>query len=415
VAVLVDLMWRPQAGGHVKCWERLAEAAARVGGVDLSVHFQGEDDRVVQRADNVRYVLHRPVFSTSRLPFLSHVPDHTDLASWHPRLARALDEYDVIHTTDAFFAFARTAEAVAARRGVPLVSSVHTDTPRYTRVFMERTLERLLGSGWLTRLLVERVGLPARGERDMLRRLAEHQRRCAFVLVSNADDGRTAGRALPADRVRLMRRGIDSALFTPAKRDRARLEAVYGVPRDAALVLFAGRVNRGKRVMALAHAVRRLRDDGLPVHLLCAGEGEERAAVLALLGDGASCPGAVAQDELAVLYASADLFAFPSEIETFGNVLLEALASGTGLAVAARAVTAQLVVPGETGLLVEGAGTDGAGAGDWAAALGPLLADRPRLAAMGVAAARYAAQAVPSWDEVFSRDVLALWRTAAGR
>lgn len=410
VAALVDLLWRPDAGGHVKCWERLAEAAARSAPeIDLTVHFQGDEDRLVERAANVRYRLHRPVFSTSRIPFLAHVPDHTDLAGRNRRLERALADADLIHTTDAFFAFAGSALRVARARRVPLVNSVHTDTPGYTRVFMARTFEALFGTGALTRLLVERLRLPEKGERDMLARLARHQAASAHALVSRADERERALAVLPPERVSLLRRGVDRAVFSPARRDRGRLARDHGVPEDAALVLFAGRVNRGKRVMVLAGALRRLLDRGMPVHLLCAGEGEERPAVEALLGPAATCTGVVDQTTLAGFFASADLFALPSAIEVNSNVVREALACGAPAAVAAGSGADAGITDGVTGLAVSGEDAD------WAAALGPVLADPARLAAMRAAAAEAGARLLPSWDAVLREDLLPHWLTAAGR
>ena len=147
VSVLVDLLHRPDAGGHVKAWEKLAAAAAGVAGLDLTVHFAGAAPALRRLADNVRYRLHRPALSTARLPFLSHVPDHTDLAPHHASLARHLADADLLHTTDAYFAFAHTAERVARRDGLPLVSSVHTNTPSYTGLLTAETVERLWGGG----------------------------------------------------------------------------------------------------------------------------------------------------------------------------------------------------------------------------------------------------------------------------
>ena len=322
VAVLVDLVRRPAAGGHVKCWERLAEAAARVPrGLDLTVHFEGERDELVPLSETVRYALHRPVLSSAALPFLSHVPDHSDLAPWQPRLARAIETCDVIHTTDAYFAFAGTAERVAARRGLPLVHSVHTDTPGYTRVFMAQTVERLVGAGALGQLLNHRLGLPERGEQAMLRRLARHLRRCGFVLASRPEDRQRALGLVPPERIRDLGRGIDRERFNPARRDRGRLAAWLGVPPEAMVILFAGRVDRGKNVGTLAEAVRLLAGEGQPVHLLCIGEGADRDRIEALLGPAAHCPGPLPQDELARVYAAADVFALPSLIEVRSNVV----------------------------------------------------------------------------------------------
>lgn len=409
VGVLVDLAWTPQAGGHVKCWERLAEAATAIPAeLDLTVHFSGTPACRHELAANVRYRVHPPLFSTQRLPFLSHVPDHTDLMPWHPGLARALPGYDVIHTTDGFFAFARTALKVARRRGIPLVNSIHTDTPGYTRVFTGQTVQRLVGQGWLGRLLVERWRLPDRAAEDMRGKLARHQAACAFALVSRPEERERALAALPAERIGQLRRGIDKQAFSPAKRDRAALAARWGIPEDRPLVLFAGRVNRGKNVMTLAHALRRLADCGLELHLFCAGKGDDRDAVRELLGERATCPGPVAQDELQALYAGADLFAFPSEYEVHANVVLEALSSGVAVAITDKIGMAHLVEDA-VGVVI----ADSAAPEAWAAALAPLLADRPRLAAMGRAARAKAERELPSWLDVLRQDLLPRWKAAA--
>lgn len=408
IAVLVDLLWRPDAGGHVKCWERLAEAAVRSApDIDLTVHFQGTADTARDLAPHVHYRFHRPVFSTARIPFLGHVPDHTDLASWHPRVARALAGAELIHTTDAFFAHARTAEKVAAKRGVPLVNSVHTDTPGYTRIFMARTFEGLFGNGFLTRFLVERLRLPENGERDMLKKLARHQARCAYALVSRDEEAERTRAVLPDERVRRLRRGIDRTLFHPAASDRARLFQEFGVPESGVLVLFAGRVNRGKKALTLAQAVHTLRAEGADIHLLCAGEGEDRAAIQTLLGPAATCPGVVPQERLAGFYAAADLFVLPSEIEVNSNVVREALSCGTPVAAHAASGAGMTIRPSETGLLV-----DGADAAAWADALRPLAGNAGVLDTMGRNAARFALDHLPSWDDVLREDLLPVWQAA---
>src|SRR5579862_4098265 len=110
VAALVDLPRSPEAGGHVKCWERLAEAAADAElPLDLTVYFSGRH-RTEVLGPGARLAHLPPLLSTAQLKFLPYVPDHTDLAPYHPRLARELADYDLIHTTDAFFAFANRRE-----------------------------------------------------------------------------------------------------------------------------------------------------------------------------------------------------------------------------------------------------------------------------------------------------------------
>jgi len=409
IGALVDLTWDSRAGGHVKCWERLAEAATRwPESLDLDVHFAGEAEQIHPIAENVRYVIHRPVFSTRRLPFLSYVPDHTDLAFYHRRLARDLPSYDVIHTTDAYFAFARTALKVAKRRSIPLVNSIHTDTPQCSRVFTARFIVRLAGHGVLGRLLLERLKIHERLEARMLRALERHQACCRFVLVSQAEAHARACSVVPEERVSFLRRGIDLDAFTPLKRDRGWLEHHFSVPPDRIAVLFVGRLDRSKNILTLADAVRQLVDRGLPLHLVCAGDGEDRAAIVERLGDHATCPGNVSVEPLTRLYASADVFASPSEIEVHSNVVMEAMAAGLPVLVAECGGMGRIVSEGESGVVVRGEGS-----GPWAEAIAWMVADRERLAGSGRSARAQAEREFPTWDDVLVEDLLPVWRRAA--
>jgi len=411
VAVLVDLFWTPSAGGHVKFWERAAAGAAGLEGLDLTVYFAAARPGAHVLAPNVRYRLLKPVFSSERLRFLAHVPDHTDLAPFHPRLARALAEHDVIHTTDAFFAYARTALSAARRRGTPLVNSVHTDTPRYTRLYTAETVHRMLGRGRLARWLLERVGVDARAERRKLAQLARHQAACRFVFGPREQDRERARRVLPAARVLPLPRGLELDRFHPRRRDRAWLAAAFAVPPDTPVVLCVGRVNVGKNVMVLAEAVRALAARGETLVLVCAGEGEDRARIAALLGPHARCPGIVAGDDMARLYAGADILAHPSEIETFGNVVAEGMAAGLPTLVSARAAARGLVGTGATGVAA-GVAVEG-GAAAWAEAIAGLLADPARRAAMGRAARRAMELRFSDWRTVVAEQLLPVWAAAA--
>ncbi|MGD0088704.1 MAG: glycosyltransferase [Planctomycetota bacterium] len=409
VSVLVDLLQRPNAGGHVKSWERFAQAAVhQAQRLDLTVHFLGDEEKTAPLADNVRFRLHRPRFGTQRFGFLSHIPDHTDLACYHPGVAQSLLDCDVIHTTDAFFTFARTALKVSRRHGIPLVNSLHTDTPSYTRVYTAQTLERVFGRGLLSRALLGGLKLHIRAENYMLRKLADHQRHSAFVLVSKPEDADQLRRVLPAERVCCLRRGIDTEFFTPAKRDRAWLQQHFGIPPERLVVLFVGRLSRGKNVAIVAEAVSRLASEDLPVCLFCAGQGDDRQAIVERLGHNAFCPGAVLGDDLARLYASADVFAMPSEIEVFCNVVQEAMAAGLPAVLARRGGMGRVIAPEETGLIVEDRSAE-----SWAKALKTLLTAPERRTAMGRAARSYAEKELPSWGDVLSQDLLTVWQAAA--
>ena len=409
VGVLVDLPLGVRAGGHVRCWERLAEAALGFAHrLDLTVHFAGPVSECRPLGETVRYAIERPVFSTERLRFLSHVPDHTDLAHWHPALARALRRYDVIHTTDAYFAYARTAIRVGENAGIPVVNSIHTNTPEYARIFTAQTVERVFGKSILARLLLERVRIGERVEASMRRRLAAYQRRCAYVLLARPDEAAEARARLGA-RVGLLRRGIDHALFHPQKRDRHWLAEEYGIPPARLVLIYVGRLNRGKNVRLLIEAVAQCLTQGVDAHLLCVGEGDDRAEILRRLGPRATCPGAVAPAELARLYASADLFVFPSQIEESANVVREALASGLPALVASEGGMGRLICDA-TGCVLPGVSVAA-----WRDAIAALATEPQRRAAMRVAARRQAEDLVPSWADVLATDLLPVWQSVALR
>jgi glycosyltransferase involved in cell wall biosynthesis len=408
VGVLVDLPLGSSAGGHVRCWERLAEAARGFPGwVDLTVHFMGPQAEYRRLGENVHYRVEPPIFSTERLPFLSHVPDHTDLSPWHPRLARSLAGYDVIHTTDAFFAYAQTAMKVGQRLGIPIVNSVHTNTPEYARLFTAQTVERLFGGGPVANLLLSRFKVAETVGRRMQRQLSVYQSRCAFALVSRPDQlDRT--RAMLGGRAGLLRRGIDREVFHPGRRDREWLSATYGIPATRLVVMAAGRLNQGKNILLLAEAVGTLIRRGIDAHLICAGDGDQRATIMDRLGPRATCPGNVEPAQLARLYAAADLFAMPSRIEESANVVLEAFASGLPVLVAGDSGMGRAVRNGETGLILPG---DNAEA--WSHAIASLNTDHDRRRVMARAARQYAQSEVPSWAEVLAEDLLPHWEAAA--
>jgi glycosyltransferase involved in cell wall biosynthesis len=408
VGVLVDLALTPDAGGHVKIWQRLAEAAAgRVGDLDLTVHFSGarEEQRVV--AGNVRYLIHRPRFSSARLaPLIGYVPAHTDLARFHPRLAARLSGYDVLHTTDGCFAFARTAALVARRHRLPLVNSMHTDNAGYTELFTAELVASFVGRGRLGRLLLERLHVAERAGEAMRRRLAQHQGQCAFVLAAKPSDAAAIARRLPPERVGVLRRGLDHHRFQPALADRRWLEHVLGVPPGRIVVLMVGRLDQSKNVRVIAEAVRALAAAGAPVQLVAAGEGPERAYLAERLGERATCVGALDTERLARLYASADLFALPSVLDETSNATLEALASGLPVAVSEH--SGRLISDGESGVVVRGGDVAA-----WTAALRALVDDGALRSRLGRAGRLYATTHVPSWSQVLAEDLWPFWERAA--
>jgi glycosyltransferase involved in cell wall biosynthesis len=390
----------------------MAEGAAQSEiPLDLTVYFSGNGpDETLGPRTRLRHL--SPVFSTANLKFLPYVPDHTDLAPYHPRLARELAPYDVIHTTDGFFNFARTAAHVSRARGIPLVNSIHTDTPSYARIFTRMTIEKIFGTvgfgGWLAYLMIHVWKFPDYQERAMQRKLVHHLGECRHVLVTRPEDHALAEKTLGPARVHHLRRGIDKKIFGPQHRDRAGVERDYRILPGSTVVLFVGRVDIGKNIYTLLEAMEKLVAEDRLVHLIVAGVGPAMEEVKRRLGGHASTPGFIEAPELARLYASADALAIPSEVETHSMVGLEAMASGCPILVAQKS--------GIHALFDDTAGMQvvASASGAWAAALEDFVARPEKGNMMRAAAVDYSRGRLAGWDNVLAEDLFPIWQQAAG-
>ena len=408
VAALIDLPRSHQSGGHVKCWERFAQAVADSDlPVDLTLFFSGEKSTEVL-GKNVRIRHLPPVFSTANLKFLPYVPDHTDLAPYHPRLARELSRFDLIHTTDGFFAFARTAERISRRHRIPLVTSFHTDTPSYTEIFTRHAIERLLGkANFLSNKLIYGWQFPQKKREEMTRRLAKHVSACQRVLVTRSEDTDFAGAIISSDRVHHLRLGVDYKNFGPHRKDRSGVERDYGIPANRLVILFVGRLDVGKNIYTLIGALEKLLAQGIPLHLITAGVGPAEADLKKRLGNHVSVPGFVAPAELGRLYASADVLALSSEVEIRSMAGVEAMASGCPVLVAEKSGVAPLFNYTPAMQVV------GSGIECWAEAIRKIAISPAQRQSMSEEALAYAQTHLASWKQVFQEDILSVWHQAA--
>ena len=150
--------------------------------------------------------------------------------------------------------------------------------------------------------------------------------------------------------VRKLRRGVDTDLFTPARRESA-LRRSWGVHDDAPVMLYVGRLAAEKSLALALEAFRALQARIPAVRMVMVGDGPQRAALTAAYPD-VLFVGTKRGEELAAHYASADVFLFPSLTETFGNVVLEAMASGLAVVAFDRAAAQEHVANGISGLVV---------------------------------------------------------------
>lgn len=215
--------------------------------------------------------------------------------------------------------------------GIPLVASWHTNVHEF--------------GAW--RLETKLPWLPERGRaavaawaRDRILHLAVRFYKLAGLLLAPNPElvgmlERKTGK--PAF---LMQRGIDTDLFSPLRRRRGEGQFVIG---------FVGRLSAEKNVRMFVRLEESLRNSGLREYrLLIVGDGSERSWLQGNLKQ-ADLPGVLSGVPLAEAYASMDAFVFPSETDTFGNVVLEAMASGVPVVVSKEGGPKFLVQSGKNG------------------------------------------------------------------
>lgn len=180
-------------------------------------------------------------------------------------------------------------------------------------------------------------------------RLMQFHRRAQMTLVPTRallDELAEAG----IGHVRKLRRGVDTDLFTPARRESA-LRRSWGVHGDAPVMLCVGRLAAEKSLGLALQAFRALQARIPAARMVMVGDGPQRGALTDAYPD-VIFAGTKRGEELAAHYASADMFLFPSLTETFGNVVLEAMASGLAVVAFDRAAAQEHVANGISGLVV---------------------------------------------------------------
>jgi glycosyltransferase involved in cell wall biosynthesis/predicted metal-dependent phosphoesterase TrpH len=299
------------------------------------------------------------------------IPHYPGMEIGVPSLPAAVEaiahgRYDLIHVC-APGPSGVAAALLARAMEIPLVGSYHTELAAYAGL---------------------RSGDPAL-EMTAALVVAAFYAQCRMVLSpSAAADEALAALGIAPGRVIRWDRGVDTARFDPALRDERLLPGELRV-------LYAGRVSKEKNIDLLAEAFELANARDPRLHLVIAGGGPEQPRLRERLGDRATFVGWLEGGELAAAYASADVFCFPSETDTFGQVVLEAQASGLPVLAVDAGGPRELISDGVDGLLRR------ADAGELAEALLMLAGSAPLRARLGAAARRSVERR--TWEHALAR------------
>lgn len=215
----------------------------------------------------------------------------------------------------------------ARQHNVPLVSSYHTHFTSYLKYYKLQFAESL---GW-----------------RYLRWFYSYCNQIYVPTNSMAEELKEHGIGSEGDTLHIWARGVDTNQFNPEKRD-LKWRREKGFEDDDVVITFVSRLVWEKNLKLYADIVRRLEAEFNNVKSLVVGDGPAMEEMKELLPN-TVFTGFLTGNELAVSYASSDIFFFPSDTETFGNVTLEAMASGLPCLVADAAGSKSLVSHGENG------------------------------------------------------------------
>ncbi|HEX5093740.1 MAG TPA: glycosyltransferase family 1 protein [Burkholderiales bacterium] len=373
---MVTETYPPEVNGVARTVARMAEGLRALGHtIQLVRPRQGATD-APQRSEGYEELL-RPGIPIPRYTQLKMgVPSGTVLAAaWRERRP------DVVHIATEG-PLGNSALGAARRLGLPVASDFHTNFHAYSRHY---------GVAWLARPVAA-----------WLRRF---HNRCDCTLVPT-DEMAGELTALGFERLRVVGRGVNARTFAPERR-RRELRAQWGAGDDTPVALCVSRFAPEKNFPLVIEAYEAMRRANPATKLVLVGDGP-MLAELRRANAGSVIAGRLVNGELSAHYASADVFLFPSESETFGNVTLEAMASGLAVVAYRYAAARQHLEHGRSGLLAE----PGDRAGFIAQA--ERLACDPALVRSLGRAARLAAEPV-SWERITRDFEAVLAETVAPR
>jgi glycosyltransferase involved in cell wall biosynthesis len=263
------------------------------------------------------------------------LPEYPDLKLHFPPILDIIDYFEKEEFTRIHVSTPGTLGLlslfIAKLMNMPISGTYHTDIPQYVKSLTDDTFLENVAWNYMIWFynLMEEVMVPSSSTRQQL-----------------VQKGLAAGKAKP------LPRWVDTDIFAPSKKD-PYLWRRYGLD-DSVKFLYVGRVSKEKNLELLARSFMAIVDAGKVSCLIIAGDGPFRKELeLLLQGYPVLFTGFLSGEELHTTYASSDVFVFPSTTDTFGNVVLEAQASGLPVIVSDEGGPKELIVNGRTGLVVK--------------------------------------------------------------
>ncbi len=351
---------------------RQFEAFAKKRGLEFLIVCGGTQTQVEIDGSVTRMILPR-----SPLGFPLDSNHRFDLAFWrhYDAALREVRKFapDIVHITGPSDV-GQLGALVAHRLGIPLAASWHTNLHQYA----ERRACALFG--FLSEPIQQQMGALIR--ESSLSAVLRFYRIADMLFAPNVALVDLLARRTHKP-VYAMRRGVDTLLFAPERRDKGNAQFTIG---------YVGRLTVEKNIRFLAELERALIRSGLSDFCFSiVGQGAEETWLKSNM-QRARFQGVLKGEELARAYANLDVFVFPSSTDTFGNVVLEALASGVPAIVTDGGGPRFIVRTGETGFIARHPA-------EFVSHIEQLAAQPPLLHTMRRAARAYALNL--SWEKIF--------------
>ncbi|MDX2182439.1 MAG: glycosyltransferase family 1 protein [Gemmatimonadaceae bacterium] len=372
VAIFSDT-YPPQVNGVSRTLARLADAIRARGG---EVRVFCTDDPEATPQDHVVRYPSMPFWAYPQLQMaLPRFPRaRADLEAWRPTLVHAATPFGV----------GLSGRHAARALGIPFVTSYHTSLSAYARFYKLGVLSE---PGWAFMRWFHNSGLRTYCPTHAIRHEIE-----AHGFRNTA----------------IWSRGVETHRFAPSFRSAA-LRAELGADDDTLLVTYLGRIAVEKGLPVFTDAIRRVIDarGSRKIRFALGGDGPYMQEMRQAVPDEVTFTGMLGGDRLSQFYASSDVFVFPSVTDTFGNVLMESMASGVPIVGAEAGPTRELLGDERGRIFPEG---DSAACAAAILALADAPDARRAMAEAGLAYARER-----SWDAIFDdlvRDYQAVVRGA---